>query len=389
MNKRFLFTSESVSAGHPDKICDQLSDLLLDHYLIHDPKARVAIETAVTKDTVILMGEVSSPTILSMAEREALVRAHLRKIGYEQDGFHWRTVRIYDYIHSQSPDIAQGVVQQDPKLMGAGDQGLMFGYACNETPEYMPAPLAYAHLLLETIFIDLDKRHITGLGPDAKSQITFEYEGHKAVSVKDIVISIQHRVYLKSEDIQELLMSYVQTIFGRLLAPDVRVHINPTGQFIIGGPVGDTGLTGRKIIVDTYGGAAPHGGGAFSGKDPSKVDRSGAYMARYLAKNCVAAGLAEKCLIQLAYCIGKAEPVSLMVQTYGTSQVPEEILIKAIKACIDLTPYGIGQHLQLFKPIYLQTATYGHFGRKPEAKGAFSWEKLDLVQPLLSFIKSQ
>lgn len=382
-NSRYLFTSESVSEGHPDKICDQLSDLLLDAYLTQDPHARVAIEVAVTKDTIILMGEVSTPFSLSSQTRQELVRQHVRLIGYEQQGFHWNHVTVYDYIHTQSPDIAQGVIKKDPHLMGAGDQGLMFGYACNETSSFMPAPLDFAHHLLRSLFSACQKGHLKGLGPDAKSQITLWYEDSRPIAVADIVLSIQHQDSMDTTTLENLVMPHILGLFpSSWILPETKIHINPTGKFTVGGPVGDTGLTGRKIIVDTYGGAAPHGGGAFSGKDPSKVDRSGAYMARYLAKNIVAAGLSQRCTLQIAYCIAEAEPVSIMINTHGTGRVLEADLIKVLKQNIDFRPYGICQRLGLFAPIYLPTATYGHFGRTPLESGSFSWERLDLVETL-------
>jgi S-adenosylmethionine synthetase len=382
----YLFTSESVSEGHPDKVCDQLSDCLLDAYLSQDPHARVAIETAVTKNTVILMGEVSTPHALSNQERETLVRQHLKKINYRQEGFHWEKVTIYDHIHSQSPDIAQGVVKKDLPLMGAGDQGLMFGYACDETPSYMPASLDYAHRLLRNIFTDIHDGTLQNLGPDAKSQVTLWYQDDHPIGLADVVISIQHAPSLSQQQVRELLTPYIMNLFPKpWITKKTKSHINPTGTFVIGGPVGDTGLTGRKIIVDTYGGAAPHGGGAFSGKDPSKVDRSGAYMARYLAKNIVAAGLAKRCTLQIAYCIGEADPVSVMINTHGTGRVNYGDLIMALQQMVDLRPYGICKHLGLFRPIYLPTATYGHFGQTPQEKGSFSWERLDLVDHLRAF----
>ncbi len=374
---RYLFTSESVSEGHPDKVCDQISDAVLDLMLDKDPYARVAVEAMATTDRVVLAGETRVQATVSPDEIEQTVRRVIQNIGYEQPGFNSRTVQIENYLHTQSADIALGVDRD-----GAGDQGIMFGYATNECPDthLMPAPIFYAHLLLKNL---AHKRHIgllKGLGPDAKSQITFLYENDKPVAVDNIVVSTQHTADTPVEIVREIVIQTItETIPRSLLCPENKIFINPTGRFVIGGPEGDTGLTGRKIIVDTYGGAAPHGGGAFSGKDATKVDRTAAYMARYIAKNIVAAGLADKCLIQLSYAIGVAHPLSVYVNTSGTGQIPDEQLTRLIEKEIDLTPKGMREALNLNKPIFLPTAAYGHFGRTPQPDGTFSWEKTDLT----------
>lgn len=374
---RYLFTSESVSEGHPDKVCDQISDAVLDLMLDKDPYARVAVEAMATTDRVVLAGETRVQATVSPDEIEQAVRRVIQNIGYEQPGFNSRTVQIENYLHTQSADIALGVDRD-----GAGDQGIMFGYATNECPDthFMPVPIFYAHLLLKNL---AHKRHIgllKGLGPDAKSQITFLYENDKPVAVDNIVVSTQHTADTPVETIREMVIQTItETIPRSLLCPENKIFINPTGRFVIGGPEGDTGLTGRKIIVDTYGGAAPHGGGAFSGKDATKVDRTAAYMARYIAKNIVAAGLADKCLIQLSYAIGVAHPLSVYVNTSGTGKIPDEQLTRLIEKEIDLTPKGMRQKLALNRPIFLPTAAYGHFGRTPQPDGTFSWEKTDLT----------
>ena len=374
---RYLFTSESVSEGHPDKVCDQISDAVLDLMLDKDPYARVAVEAMATTDRVVLAGETRVQATVSPDEIEQAVRRVIQNIGYEQPGFNSRTVQIENYLHTQSADIALGVDRD-----GAGDQGIMFGYATNECPDthFMPVPIFYAHLLLKNL---AHKRHIgllKGLGPDAKSQITFLYENDKPVAVDNIVVSTQHTADTPVETIREMVIQTItETIPRSLLCPENKIFINPTGRFVIGGPEGDTGLTGRKIIVDTYGGAAPHGGGAFSGKDATKVDRTAAYMARYIAKNIVAAGLADKCLIQLSYAIGVAHPLSVYVNTSGTGKIPDEQLTRLIEKEIDLTPKGMREALNLNKPIFLPTAAYGHFGRTPQPDGTFSWEKTDLT----------
>lgn len=379
--KNYIFTSESVSEGHPDKICDRISDSIVDLFLAQDPEARVAVETLTTTNTIVLAGEVRGGDI-THEDMEQAARRAVREIGYEQDGFHWENARVSCYVHGQSADIAQGVDSGENKDEGAGDQGIMFGFACNETEELMPAPIYYSHRILQ----DMAKARHEGkvpFGPDAKSQVTLQYEDGKPVRATSIVVSTQHLPDVSQKDIRELVRGYVMDVLPEgWMCPEEEFYVNPTGQFIIGGPDGDAGLTGRKIIVDTYGGAAPHGGGAFSGKDPTKVDRSAAYAARYLAKNVVAAGLAERCTIQLSYAIGVSKPLSIYVNTHGTGEVHESVLERAIPKVMDLSPRGIRTHLALNKPIYETTAAYGHFGRKPGKDGSFSWEKVDLVDPL-------
>jgi S-adenosylmethionine synthetase len=381
--QNYTFTSESVSEGHPDKVCDRISDAVLDAFLAEDSQARVACETFATTDRVVIGGEVRGPG--SVIRRvEEIARECVRDIGYEQEGFHWANMHVDSYLHAQSADIAQGVDAADNKDEGAGDQGIMFGYAVNETPELMPAPILYAHAIL---------RHLTKLrkngteswmGPDAKSQLSIRYENGKPVAASQIVLSTQHLDRdMTPDDVREKVAPHIAEVLPEgWITPETVWHVNPTGKFVIGGPDGDAGLTGRKIIVDTYGGAAPHGGGAFSGKDPTKVDRSAAYAARYLAKNVVAAGLAERCTLQLSYAIGVAEPLSIYVDTHGTGQVDEAAIEKAVGEVMDLTPRGIRTHLGLNRPIYQRTAAYGHFGREPGADGSFSWEKTDLVAEL-------
>lgn len=386
--KEYLFTSESVSEGHPDKICDRISDAIVDAFLKLDPYARCAVETMATTNKVILSGEVRGPASIDAAVMEQTARRVIKEIGYEQDGFHWENADIDIYVHEQSADIAQGVDEADGKDEGAGDQGIMFGYATNETPELMPAPILYAHRILRLI---AEARHAgteTRLGPDAKSQLTLRYVDGKPVEVTSLVLSTQHYdPSLTSADVRAIVTPYIEAALPEGWLTDNTVwHVNPTGKFVIGGPDGDAGLTGRKIIVDTYGGAAPHGGGAFSGKDPTKVDRSAAYAARYLAKNVVAAGYAERCSIQLAYAIGVSEPLSLYVDTDGTGTVRDSVIEKALWESMSLTPRGIRTHLGLNKPIYERTAAYGHFGRAPSDDGGFSWEKTDLVDKLRSLI---
>jgi S-adenosylmethionine synthetase len=388
----YLFTSESVSEGHPDKVADRISDEIVDLFFREGAKAgidplqiRVAAETLVTTNRVVIAGEVRGPEI-THAQIEAVVRGAIRDIGYEQSGFHWENAEIEILLHAQSADIAQGVDAAGNKDEGAGDQGIMFGYATNETEALMPAPLYYSHKILEV----LAKARKTGdgdaikLGPDAKSQVTVKYVGGKPVGATQIVLSTQHvDEDLTSEDVRRIVEPYIVATLPKGWITDATVwHVNPTGKFVIGGPDGDTGLTGRKIIVDTYGGAAPHGGGAFSGKDPTKVDRSAAYAARYLAKNVVAAGLAERVTIQLAYAIGVAEPLSIYVDTHGTGKVHESTLEEVLFKIMRLSPRGIREHLQLNRPIYARTSAYGHFGRQPDAEGGFSWEKTDLVERL-------
>ena len=379
----YLFTSESVSEGHPDKICDRISDAIVDLYLAAEPLARVAVETLVTTNRIVLAGEVRGPDSIGADALEQTARESVRAIGYEQDGFHWRKAEVQVYVHSQSSDIAQGVDAAGNKDEGAGDQGIMFGYACRETEDLMPAPIHLCHKILRRL---ADARHgdpDSGFGPDAKSQITLKYFNGKPVGATSVMVSTQHGDSLSQDDVRELVRPHVLAALPEgWMCDEDSFFVNPTGRFVIGGPDGDTGLTGRKIIVDTYGGAAPHGGGAFSGKDPSKVDRSAAYAARYLAKNVVAAGLAERCVIQLAYAIGVSQPLSLYVDTYGGGRVDEARLSRTLRELIDLSPRGIREHLELNRPIYARTAAYGHFGRAPEADGGFSWERLDLVDDL-------
>ncbi len=388
--QNYLFTSESVSEGHPDKVCDQISDAIVDLIIEREPEARVAVETAATTNKVVLMGEinVSEANAPSPEEMCEAARETIREIGYKQKGFHFKTASIDCLVHEQSSDIAQGVDGGENKDEGAGDQGIMFGYATDETPELMPAPILYAHRILQLM---AEARHAGTaplLGPDAKSQITVEYRDGKPVRAHTIVVSTQHTdPDMESGDVRKVIEPYVLDALPEgFIDADTIWHVNPTGRFVIGGPDGDAGLTGRKIIVDTYGGAAPHGGGAFSGKDPSKVDRSAAYAARHLAKNVVAAGLAGKCCLQLAYAIGVAEPLSIYIDTYGTGQVAPEMIEKAIRDTVSLTPRGIRTRLGLNRPIYRRTAAYGHFGREPEADGGFSWERLDLVDALKAAI---
>jgi S-adenosylmethionine synthetase len=386
--ENYLFTSESVAEGHPDKVCDRISDEIVDLFFREGAKAgvdpyqiRVAAETLATTNRVIIAGEVRGPAIPAEAI-EAVARAAIKNIGYEQPGFHWRDARIEILLHAQSADIAQGVDAAGNKDEGAGDQGIMFGYACRETPEFMPAPIFYAHKILEVLARERKSGQgdAAKLGPDAKSQVTVRYRNGKPVGVTQIVLSTQHLdENLSSDDVRAIVEPYIRaTLPEGWIGPDTVWHVNPTGKFVIGGPDGDTGLTGRKIIVDTYGGAAPHGGGAFSGKDPTKVDRSAAYAARYLAKNVVAAGLADRVTIQLAYAIGVAEPLSIYVDTHGTGKAPEDRIEAALSRSMRLSPRGIREHLNLNLPIYARTAAYGHFGRAPDAEGGFSWEKTDL-----------
>ena len=388
-NKDFLFTSESVSEGHPDKICDRISDSILDLYIDADPEARVAVETLVTTDLVVVSGEVRSLTNITKQSIEETIRTAVKEIGYEQDGFHWKTLETKILLHEQSADIAMGVDSDgNAKKEGAGDQGIMFGFACNETPEFMPAPILYSHKILKRL---ADKRHsglIDGILPDSKSQVTLKYEDNKPKYIDSIVVSSQHTEDCSQERIQEIVKGIIQEVMPREWLKDITSYIvNPTGKFVIGGPVGDTGLTGRKIIVDTYGGSAPHGGGAFSGKDPTKVDRSAAYISRYLAKNVVAAGIADRCTIQLSYAIGMPEPLSVYADLHETGKVSEQALVKALRSLVDLTPKGIRETLDLNKPIYTQTSSYGHFGREANSSGGFGWEKLDLVDSLSDAVK--
>jgi S-adenosylmethionine synthetase len=383
VRKNYLFTSESVSEGHPDKVCDQISDAIVDLYLGADPHSRVALETLATTNRVVLAGEVRGPASIGPGNLIETARQVIRDIGYEQAGFHWQKADISCHVHSQSADIAQGVDAAGNKDEGAGDQGIMFGYACRETEEYMPAPIHYAHRILHKMSQMRHSGELPELGPDAKSQVTLYYEDGKPVRTTSVVVSTQHGEDVSQERIHEIVGNIVTEVLPQgWMCPKEEFYVNPTGRFVVGGPDGDAGLTGRKIIVDTYGGAAPHGGGAFSGKDPTKVDRSAAYAARYVAKNVVAAGLADRCCLQLSYAIGVAKPLSIYADLYGTGKVEEDQLEAAIMEVIDLSPRGIRERLGLSRPIYRRTASYGHFGRAPEADGGFSWERLDLVDAL-------
>jgi S-adenosylmethionine synthetase len=375
----FTFTSESVSEGHPDKICDQISDAIVDAFIEADPVSRVAVETAVTTDYVGIFGETRGPDSITPDVMEELGREVIKKIGYDQKGFSWKTARFDVRAHSQSVDIAQGVDAE-----GAGDQGIMFGYACRETESLMPAAIQYSHDILRAIAEARHNGDLKGkIEPDSKSQISLEYRNGMPVRASSVVLSTQHAESLSQDDVREAVRPYIEKVLPEGFMPsEDEFYVNPTGRFVIGGPVGDAGLTGRKIIVDTYGGAAPHGGGAFSGKDPTKVDRSAAYAARYVAKNIVAAGYADRCTIQLSYAIGVAKPLSVYVNGHDTAKVPEPVMVDAIQKVMDLSPRGIREHLKLNKPIYARTAAYGHFGREPEADGGFSWEKTDLVDAL-------
>ncbi len=392
----FVFTSESVSEGHPDKVSDRISDAVVDAFLGLDPYARVACETLVTTNRIVIAGEVrldakkcgpKAPMLkggkVNAEVIEKLARGAVREIGYEQKGFHWKKAKVQVHLHGQSADIAMGVDAKGNKDEGAGDQGIMFGYATNETPELMPAPLQYSHNILRLMAEARHSGKEKYLEPDAKSQVTLRYVNGKPVEATAIVVSTQHSAKVDQDDVREIVRPYVQAVLPKgWKIPENEFYVNPTGNFVIGGPDGDCGLTGRKIIVDTYGGAAPHGGGAFSGKDPTKVDRSAAYVARYLAKNVVAAGLADRCTIQLSYAIGVAKPLSVYVDTDGTGSVDEAKLSKVLQELVNLTPRGIREHLGLNKAIYRRTSSYGHFGRAPEKDGGFSWEKTDLVKDL-------
>ena len=384
--KDYLFTSESVSEGHPDKVCDRISDAVVDLFLSEDPLSRVACETMATTNRIVLAGEVRGPAAVTSERIEQVVRDQVRAIGYEQEGFHWQSASFENHLHEQSADIAMGVDAGGNKDEGAGDQGIMFGYACGETSELMPAPIYLSHKILQSL---ADARHSgkeSGLGPDSKSQVTLQYSDGKPVRATSIVVSTQHDAALETAEVREIVRPYVLESLPNpdWMCAEEDFYVNPTGRFVIGGPDGDAGLTGRKIIVDTYGGAAPHGGGAFSGKDPTKVDRSAAYAARYLAKNVVASGLAKRCLIQLSYAIGVAKPLSVYVNTDCTSEVDEDKISNVLQERMNLSPRGIREHLGLSRPIYARTAAYGHFGRPPESDGGFSWERLDLVDDLRS-----
>ena len=388
----FVFTSESVSEGHPDKVCDGISDAVLDAFIAEESEARVACETFATTNRVVIGGEVglSNKDTLNkfMGKIDNIARTCIKDIGYEQEKFHHKTVEVTNLLHEQSAHIAQGVNARDNKDEGAGDQGIMFGYATRETPELMPAPIQYSHAILRRLAEVRKSGAEPTLGPDAKSQLSMRYENGNPVAVTSLVLSTQHLdETMTSEDVRDVVEPYIREILPQdWISNETKWHVNPTGKFVIGGPDVDAGLTGRKIIVDTYGGAAPHGGGAFSGKDPTKVDRSAAYAARYLAKNVVAAGLADKCTIQLSYAIGVAKPLSIYADTFGTSSIAPDAIERAIAQCLDLSPRGIREHLGLNKPIYQRTAAYGHFGRTPEADGGFSWEKTDLVEALQNAI---
>jgi S-adenosylmethionine synthetase len=386
-HRNYLFTSESVSEGHPDKVCDRISDAVVDAYLTADPYARVACETLATTNHVVMAGEMRGPASVTRGMLEEVARHAIRDIGYEQDGFHWKKAKVEILIHQQSADIARGVDAAGNKDEGAGDQGIMFGYACRETPELMPAPIFYAHNILRSLSEARHSGAEPGLGPDAKSQVTLQYVDSKPVRATSVVVSTQHHPDLDQLQVREIVRPHVLNVLPKgWMCPEEEFYVNPTGRFVTGGPDGDAGLTGRKIIVDTYGGAAPHGGGAFSGKDPTKVDRSAAYAARYLAKNVVAAGLAERCTIQVSYAIGVSKPLSVYIDTHETGHVEEEKLATVLQQLMDLSPRGIREHLGLNRPIYARTTAYGHFGRQPDADGGFSWERLDLVDKLKAAI---
>ena len=376
----YIFTSESVSEGHPDKVCDIISDSVLDLYLSKFPESRVACETLVTTNTVVIAGEVRGPEINS-DEIEKLIRSRVKDIGYEQEGFHWKNLKFTNYLHSQSQDIAAGVDSAGNKDEGAGDQGIMFGYACTETKDLMPAPISYSHKVLQLMSEARKSGKEKFLRPDSKSQFSVIYEKGKPKGISSIVVSTQHEENIDQEKVKEIVRPYVLSVIPKgWMCDEKHFYVNPTGRFVIGGPDGDSGLTGRKIIVDTYGGAAPHGGGAFSGKDPTKVDRSAAYVARYLAKNIVAAGVAEKCLIQLSYAIGVSQPLSIYIDLFDSEDNKSKKIEEIISKNFNLSPRGIRELLKLNKPIYQKTAAYGHFGRQPEDNGSFSWEKTDLIK---------
>jgi len=376
----YIFTSESVSEGHPDKVCDIISDSVLDLYLSKFPESRVACETLVTTNTVVIAGEVRGPEI-NTDEIEKLIRSRVKDIGYEQKGFHWKNLKFTNYLHSQSQDIAVGVDSSGNKDEGAGDQGIMFGYACTETKDLMPAPISYSHKVLQLMSEARKSGKEKFLRPDSKSQFSVIYEKGKPKGISSIVVSTQHEENIDQEKVKEIVRPYVLSVIPKgWMCDEKHFYVNPTGRFVIGGPDGDSGLTGRKIIVDTYGGAAPHGGGAFSGKDPTKVDRSAAYVARYLAKNIVAAGVAEKCLIQLSYAIGVSQPLSIYIDLFDSEDNKSKKIEEIISKNFNLSPRGIRELLKLNKPIYQKTAAYGHFGRQPEDNGSFSWEKTDLIK---------
>ena len=384
-NANYLFTSESVSEGHPDKVSDRISDAILDAMLTLEPESRSGLETLCTTNKIVLAGEIRGPASITKDVMEDIARTCVREIGYEQEGFHWEKADVEVLVHSQSADIAQGVDAAGNKDEGAGDQGMMFGYACTETDVLMPAPIHYSHQILKSL---AEARHSgaePGLEPDSKSQVTLRYENDVPVCATSVVVSTQHGEDLSQEDVREIVRPHVENVLPKgWMCDEDHFYVNPTGRFVVGGPDGDTGLTGRKIIVDTYGGRALHGGGAFSGKDPTKVDRSAAYIARYLAKNVVAANLADRCTIQLAYAIGVSKPVSVYIDTHGDDRIDLEKLSKTLQEMVDLSPRGIRQHLKMNRPIYARASAYGHFGRAPEADGGFSWERTDLVDQLKS-----
>jgi len=381
--KNFSFTSESVGEGHPDKVCDRISDSIVDLFLGADPHSHVAVESLATTNRIIIAGEVRGPASITPELMEHAAREAVHDIGYAQKGFHYQWADVQIYVHAQSDDIAQGVDANESKDEGAGDQGIMFGYACNETPNFMPAPINYAHTILRHISEDRHAGKLPLLGPDSKSQVTLVYADGKPVRASRIVVSTQHDEKIDQNDVRELVRPYVMKALPEgWMCDEEFFYVNPTGRFVIGGPDGDTGLTGRKIIVDTYGGAAPHGGGAFSGKDPTKVDRSAAYMARYVAKNIVAAGICDRCTIQLSYAIGVSQPLSVYISTHGTSHVDDTKLVDIIRQLVDFSPRAIRERLQLNRAIYKKTSSFGHFGREPEDDGHFSWERLDLVAEL-------
>ncbi len=389
-DQKYIFTSESVGEGHPDKVCDRVSDAIVDAYLNVDPQARVAAECLATTGFLCIAGETRGPASITKDVIEQAARHAIRSIGYKQEEFHWEKIKVDVRLHSQSADIAVGVDAAGNKDEGAGDQGIMFGYACKETDTLMPAAIHYSHAILKSL---ADARHsgaLYKLGPDAKSQVSLEYVNGKPVRATSVVVSTQHDEDVTTEEVREMVRPHVQNILPEgWMCDEANFYVNPTGRFVIGGPHGDCGLTGRKIIVDTYGGAAPHGGGAFSGKDPTKVDRSAAYAARHAAKNIVAAGLAEKCTIQLSYAIGVSHPISILVNTHGTGKFSDASLSQALQAVADFRPRAIRERLALNKPIYARTAAYGHFGRQPEADGGFTWEKQDLVEALRNEINSK
>ncbi len=385
MRQNYLFTSESVSEGHPDKVCDRISDAIVDTYLEKEPDSRVAVETMTTTNRVVLAGEVRGDSSITKDTLEQVTRRAIKDIGYEQDGFHHANASVEVHVHEQSVDIAQGVDSSGNKDEGAGDQGIMFGYACKETDVLMPAPIHFSHKILQNMAKARHDGSVPEFGPDAKSQVTLAYENGKPVKATSVVVSTQHSEGTDQAALREKVRGFVEDVLpSGWMCPDDEFYVNPTGRFVIGGPDGDAGLTGRKIIVDTYGGAAPHGGGAFSGKDSTKVDRSAAYASRYLAKNVVAADLADKCTLQLSYAIGVSKPLSIYVDLHGTGHVAEDKLEQALMEVMDLSPRGIREHLGLTKPIFERTAAYGHFGRTPDADGGFSWEKTDLIENIKS-----